>query len=76
MSEFFDDDVPRGGFEWTCPYCGASRLNKSEDDSGRANAIAALRTHIQASEGTGHGPKNEFPTDRPLTLSEHVTRVD
>lgn len=64
------------GHEWTCPYCGKSRLNKSGDEAGLENAIVALRTHIIASDGAEHGPVNEFPRDEMLDLSEHVVEVD
>lgn len=67
--------APRGGFRWTCPYCGASRLNKSRE-SKEENAIAALRTHILASDGSEHGPTNEYPDEYgSLTFSDHVVRV-
>jgi len=69
--------APQGGFEWTCPYCGASRLNKSGGGEGGANAIVALRTHILASDDTEHGPVNEYPDGYgPAKLSHHVVRVD
>ena len=63
----------KSGFRWTCPYCGASRLNRSPDDDGSSNAVVALRTHVQASDGAEHGPKNEFPGSfSDLTLADHV----
>ena len=69
--------APRGGFRWDCPFCGTSRLNASDDASGKQNAIAALRTHIVASDGGEHGPKNEYPADfDPRELAEHVVGVD
>lgn len=69
--------APREGFRWECPYCGGSRLNVSKDESGKIHAIAALRTHIMAMDGTEHGPKNEFPADfETLDLAEYVVRVD
>lgn len=67
--------APRGGFRWTCPYYGASRLNKS-GESEEENAIAALRAHILATDGSEHGPTNEYPDECGfLTLSDHVVRV-
>lgn len=63
------------GYEWTCPYCGKSQLNKSVGQSGKQNAIAALRTHVVASDGDEHGPRNELPPDESLRLSDHVRRV-
>ena len=68
--------VPRGGYEWTCPYCEKSRLNKSRDEAGEETAIVALRTHIIASDGAEHGPRNEFPSDEMQDLSRHVVEVD
>lgn len=63
------------GYRWTCPFCGESRLNTSDGERAEANAISALRTHIVASDGADHGPRNEFPSDVPLTLSDHVSAV-
>lgn len=72
-----DDPVPRGGFRWKCPLCGKSRLNATEDESGEENAIAAIRTHIVASDGADHGPRGEYPAGfDPRGLAEHVVRVD
>lgn len=66
-----------GGYRWTCPYCGTSRVNVVEDEAGQRHALTALRTHITASDGAEHGPRNELPTDfDEVTLSEHVERVD
>lgn len=65
------------GFQWTCPFCGKSRTNKSTEESGQENATAALRAHIIASDGADHGPTNEYPTDAErLALSEYVVRMD
>lgn len=65
-----------GGYEWTCPYCGQSRFNTSDGEGGEENAIAALRSHIFASDDPEHGPRNEGPTDGNLALADHVVRVD
>lgn len=68
---------PDGGFQWTCPYCGKSQLNRSGGADGEANAIAALRSHVVASAGAGHGPVDEVPADADAsTLSQHVDEVD
>lgn len=72
-----DRPAPDGGFRWECPLCGMSRLNASDDESGGENALAAVRTHIVASDGAEHGPKNEYPADfNPGTLAKQVVRVD
>lgn len=68
--------LPEGGYEWTCPYCGQSRLNTADGDDGEKNAIIALRTHIVASDRSGHGPRNEFPPDESPTLSDYVRAVE
>lgn len=79
------DSAPSGGlpthteFEWICPYCGKSRINRytgEDEEEGEANAVAALRSHIVVSDGDGHGPRNEVPADRERTLFEYVYRVD
>lgn len=63
-----------GGYRWRCPYCGVSRVNQSDGEAGREHAIAALRAHIQASDGNGHGPKNNFPKEF-LTLSKYIEKT-
>lgn len=70
---------PAGGFRWTCPLCGKSNVNRVNDGSGKQNATAALRTHILATDGNGHGSRNEFPAEPGLdglVLAEHVVRVN
>lgn len=67
---------PYGGFRWTCPYCGKSQLNRSAGDAGESNAIAALRNHIVATAGKGHGPVDELPEgDDSSSLAAHVDEV-
>lgn len=66
-----------GGYQWTCPFCGASRLNRSEQGEGPENAITALRSHILATNGIDHGPRNTIPDeDGAPTLDDHVVCVD
>lgn len=67
---------PPAGYEWTCPYCGKSRLNRSGGEDAARNAVAALRTHIYATDGGEHGSRNEYPTDEPLPLSDYVVEVE
>lgn len=72
-----DRPASRGGFRWECPFCGQTRLNRSEDGAGEENAITALRTHIISSDGDEHGPRNEYPPGfDPRVLPEHVIEVD
>lgn len=66
---------PGKGFEWDCPHCGKSRINQSGEEGGEESAIAALRAHIMASDGEGHGPRNELPADGSVNLSDHVERI-
>lgn len=67
----------RAGYEWRCPICGTSRLNASEGESGLGNAVAALRTHVIASDDAEHGPRHEYPaTFDAESLADHVVRVD
>lgn len=62
------------GFRWECPVCEKSRVNAADDED---NAVSALQTHLTASSGDGHGPRNEMPSDLDSsTLSAHVVRVD
>lgn len=64
-----------GGHRWECPYCGDSRVNKASGESGKNYAISALRTHIFASDGAEHGPRNEFPDGESLDLADYVVEV-
>lgn len=69
--------VSSEGFEWTCPFCDQSRFNVSEDESGNENAVSALRSHILASGGAGHGPVNAYPPEfDPESLADHVVPLD
>lgn len=65
-------------FKWTCPYCRKSRIIRytEEEERKEENTVAALRSHITASDGDGHGPRNELPADLERTLFEYVSRVD
>ena len=67
----------RTGYEWRCPICSKSRLNASDDESGRENAVVALRTHVVASDGADHGPRHEYPARFDAeSLADHVVRID
>lgn len=69
--------TPCGGFQWTCPFCGTSRLNAAADESGRENALVALRTHIVASDGADHGPRHDYPPEFDHgRLPDHVVQRD
>lgn len=69
-------DGPTEGYEWTCPFCGKSRISTAGGEAGEQNAIAALRSHILASVGADHGPRNELPPTGSLTLSDHVVWIE
>lgn len=72
-----DHSVERDGFRWTCPFCGLSRLNPSGEGYGEQNAVTALRAHVLASVGDGHGPRNELPDGfDEQSLSDHVVWMD
>lgn len=67
-----DSPLSGAGYRWTCPICDQSRLNTS----GEQNGVSALRSHLLASGGAGHGPVNEYPVGfDPDALSEHVVRL-
>ena len=68
-------DESESGYRWTCPYCGTSRTTASTGEDGEKNAMAALRAHVHASVGDGHGPRNSFPPEF-LALSRHVVEVE
>ena len=69
-------DALAGEYRWTCPICGASRTNRGEPETGRRNAIAAIRTHVLASDGDGHGPPNGYPDEvTASTFVDHVEEV-
>lgn len=68
---------PRATFRGTCPVCDQSRRKPVFDGSGKETAITALRNHIMATDGEGHGPTNYYPPGfDPSTLSEHVIELD
>lgn len=79
LLSFRDDAMkhPRrgGGYQWTYPYCGKSRFNAFDGESGEESAINALRNHILTSDGAEHGPQYRRPGDDALTLSDHVEPV-
>lgn len=69
--------VESDGYRWTCPLCGLSRLNPSGEENGEENAVTALRAHVLASVGDGHGPRSELPPEvDERRLTDHVVRVD
>lgn len=72
-----EGDPAIAGYRWTCPFCGASRLNTSEVGAGMENAVKALQTHVMASSDDEHGARNEFPPDfDSLDLAAYVVAVD
>lgn len=70
-----DEPLPH---EWTCPYCDHSRVitanSESVDESIMVDrAVKAIRAHVLASVGDGHGEKNAFPDGFDTTsVHEHV----
>lgn len=50
-------------YEWVCPICGIKRLSLT--DRGRsaieAQAENAIRSHVENSNGSGHGAVGEVP---------------
>lgn len=65
------DDVLR----WTCPFCGRSGINT--EATNNTGAQGALRSHIYATGGDGHGPELAFPEEfDPETLTEHLYPED
>ena len=64
-------------YRWTCPFCGTSRSNPAGEEVDERNAITALRSHVLASDGDGHGPQNAYPEGfDPSSLGERVVRID
>lgn len=67
---------------WTCPFCDRSRLVSADseevDESAVVNrAVAAVRGHIYASDGDGHGPRNVYPENfDPSSLDDFVETVE
>lgn len=53
---------------WTCPFCDRSRVTSGDSESTERSAVAdraasALRAHVIAVAGNGHGPANASPAD-------------
>ena len=64
-------------YRWTCPICGSSRANPAGEEADEGNAITALRSHVLASSGDGHGPPTAYPEGfDPSSLADRVVRVD
>lgn len=59
-----------GGYRWTCPICGTSRIIKTK--FGPQRAIEGLRAHLEIYDGDGHGPENRFPDIDRQRLDENV----
>jgi len=58
---------------WQCPICETRRL-AVYDVTDRFRAVNALRTHIQSTDGCGHGPVHELPADLDSeALANHVS---
>lgn len=61
---------------WTYPIHGRSRTEGTFGESARVNAITALRLHLRASDGDGHGRRHGYPAGvDPTALVERVTCV-
>lgn len=57
---------------WECPICGKQSLNTATPNN--KGAEGALRSHVHASKGEGHGPKFAFPEEfDPATLQDCIT---
>ena len=72
------DDPIDDGVQWTCPYCDDHRVIRagSEDverETLEERAQHALRGHVHARDGDGHGARREFPEDfDPTELDRHL----
>lgn len=56
---------------WRCPFCGTTSLNRPARNN--TGAEGALRSHIHASEGDGHGPRFAYPEDfDPTTVDDYL----
>lgn len=67
----------RKGYEWTCPYCAQSRINKTNSASDKKHALNALKKHISASIGDGHDNRGSMPADiDDHELSDYVTEIE
>lgn len=70
-----DPDKPL--YKWTCPICDATQISPSDADRPIEKAFQALKSHIRAANGDGHGPQYSLPRD--FTRSElrlAVKRLD
>ena len=68
--------LPATEFKWVCPYCRESKVEQYAVADGEGDALAALRSHIGAAAGDGHGPRDEMPEDTERTLFGYVCCVD
>lgn len=50
---------------WACPFCDTMGLNQIAGNN--SGAQGALRSHIYATDGDGHGPEMAFPDGFDVT---------
>ncbi len=61
-------------YRWECPICGTTRVAVYDATDG-FRARNALRTHIRATDGCGHGPVHELPADLDEeTLADYISQ--
>lgn len=62
-------------YRWCCPICESAQF-AVYDTADTYRAVNALRTHIRSTDGDGHGPVHELPTDLDQErLDEYVSRL-
>lgn len=64
-------------YRWTCPYCGIGGIQSAEGEDVERYVVNAARSHIQSTDGGGHGPRLQLPSDDDLesAILENVTVV-
>ena len=48
-------------YTWTCPICGASNVGTAKTENPMLEGEQAVKSHIRALSGNGHGPKYTVP---------------
>lgn len=63
-------------YRWTCPICGKTSIRVLDASRAHSRAVATLKSHVQSSDGGGHGPLHDLPEGYDTdALADHVEQV-
>ena len=72
------DEITRlqDSYRWECPICEETNLGFAAEKTSREAALNALKSHVRAVDGDGHGPENRLPRDLDPEALHRTVRVD